>query len=145
MKKGILTVFCLILAGVSGYIYMDHVYFYQPFAFEQDAVTHQEWNDYKEPIKMKYHNFEQSGEDQVIEQEEKIRQLLRALKQAESVNVNASQTRQQATGGLTLSSDGDLLLEVLFFSNHWELMDHQSEHYDLTPRLKEHLSPLSSS
>ncbi|UOR13404.1 hypothetical protein [Halobacillus amylolyticus] len=133
-KKKIYFIIGIVLIGLS-IVYVNNTYFFNPLSFDQDKVTPHDWSDYERPLKIKLYNYEGKDEAFTIKKESEIRQFLAALKS--SAAVEEPNSRSTVIGGLTLSTENAILLKVLFYKNHWEVLKHGAPPFKMTRSLRE--------
>ncbi len=140
MKKKILLVTGIIIIICLSVLYINKRYFFNPMAFNKDRITSHEWSDYQRPLTMTYVDFEGKRKTYTIEDEDKIRDVIQELKKCTDLDKESGSTGE-VKGGLTLKSQNkNHLLDVLIYSNHWEVLKKGSQKYYLSSSLKQFVS-----
>ncbi|UOQ43825.1 hypothetical protein MUN89_18385 [Halobacillus salinarum] len=134
MGKRFFYVSGIIVLVALSIIYINQRYFFNPFDFTKDRITSHNWSDYQRPLTMTYIDFKEERKSYKIENEQKIREVLAALKNSSNMNKNAADGELQ--GGLTLKSNNDNLLQVLFYSNHWEILKNDAKKFKISEPLE---------
>ncbi|WP_173917279.1 hypothetical protein [Halobacillus sp. Marseille-Q1614] len=140
MKKKSVICLAIVVLVSSSLLYINYQYFYNPLSFEKDKVTPHNWSAYERPLTIKLYTLEEQRETKIVYGEVEIRKVLRELKAspAEDEANHASDVR----GGLTLTSDGETLLEVLFYSDHWRILKRNGSSFQITNSLQKAVNEL---
>ncbi|MCA0984110.1 hypothetical protein LCL89_08650 [Halobacillus yeomjeoni] len=135
MGRKILYVTGIFLIVGFSIFYINQRYFFNPVVFSQDVITPYDWNDYERPLTMTYYNLDEERQVTVIKEEEEIREFLTALK--ESPRTNKVEMPQDVNGALKLSGPKQTLLEVYFYTNHWQVLKNNGPIYEMTQSLEQ--------